>query len=87
VESGGCRIPPISYFHPVRVEFRRYFITDLFLWYTLFKCNRYILISSKLRNVSSDPKFEEWVVERYCISIHIYEIFSNQCLLDTLHIG
>lgn len=24
VESGGCRIPLISYFHPVRVEFRRY---------------------------------------------------------------
>ncbi len=44
-------------------------------------------IPSKLRNVSSDPQFEEWVVERYGISIHIYEIFSNQCLLDTLHIG
>ena len=29
----------------------------------------------------------ERVVERYGISIHIYEIFSNQCLLDTLHIG
>ena len=24
MESGGCRIPLISYFHPVRVEFRRY---------------------------------------------------------------
>jgi len=42
---------------------------------------------SKLLNVSSDPQFEERVVERYGISIHIYEIFSNQCLLDTLHIG
>lgn len=27
-------------------------------------------IPSKLRNVSSDPQFEEWVVERYGISIH-----------------
>ena len=35
-----------------------------------FYCNCYILITSKLRNVSSDPQFEEWVVERYGISIH-----------------
>lgn len=53
----------------------------------LIKNALYILIPSKLLNVSSDPQFEERVVERYGISIHIYEIFSNQCLLDTLHIG
>lgn len=53
----------------------------------LIKNALYILIPSKLLNVSSDPQFEERVIERYGISIHIYEIFSNQCLLDTLHIG
>lgn len=45
----------------------------------LIKNALYILIPSKLLNVSSDPQFEERVVERYDISIHIYEIFSNQC--------
>jgi hypothetical protein len=36
----------------------------------LIKNALYILIPSKLLNVSSDPQFEERVVERYGISIH-----------------